>query len=653
MSTNLIKNKKNCDAYLSTQSSCLDYFTLSSKVIPSTLSSFKTIVNTIISSKNEVPEMFLRILKFHRLIENGNGIRWIYYLSMIILKMEDVSTYQSILNWSWEYAKDFHNLHRLQYYMDKKKKITLELKLYGDLLFSMFLDLLRNSFDQRYNPMLVKYLSFEKGHWYKETSFIWEYLETLFQSHSTMINYIEGKTELRDELSRELRNILFHRIKQTNYKKNDPYFSNKVRRQIKVLFDHHINLTDNLFKGIHNDGSLFGSHGLEKEKEINMIYDVIRKTPSISNQLFSKKIKLIQQKHLVSNKDVLDSYEEKIKVRLLRDDLLVCGYLKYIDSIKSKKIVAKVRGVDLNKECYDYYLSVEKDKYDYNLESKLNEMIKKSSDYLMCCFNESFTFDDFSKSIVLLLDISSSMDREPVSIGLLYILVMVKLFRVKKVYTFACSAKCITICDDDIDGRILDLIDKLYVRTGGFTNLQSAFKLFEKEKIQNKKIMIITDGDCDEDCGKSPFQTIMEKGSKCKFLSSNSYLIANVSEDQLSFPYLSRDKNVCYVGGINTKCIQGLIKAFIISIEEKIPINPLLVLQYSIDIKELELPIVSMNLPYSKGLTNDEIENLYNAFHQNQPPKRVTTSEYSTNCVNQIEDDDKSYQDDGDENDVY
>ena len=123
MSTNIILNNNGCNAFLSTQNSCLDYFTLSSKVIPSTLESFKTIVNTIISAKSECLITFLKILKFHRLIENGNGIRWIYYLSMIILRMKDVSTYFKILKWSWEYPKDFHNLHRLQYYMgDKKKK---------------------------------------------------------------------------------------------------------------------------------------------------------------------------------------------------------------------------------------------------------------------------------------------------------------------------------------------------------------------------------------------------------------------------------------------------------------------------------------------------------------------------------------------------
>ena len=52
MSANLILNKKGCDAYLSTQSSCLDYFTLNSKVIPSTLSSFKTMINYIQLNQN-------------------------------------------------------------------------------------------------------------------------------------------------------------------------------------------------------------------------------------------------------------------------------------------------------------------------------------------------------------------------------------------------------------------------------------------------------------------------------------------------------------------------------------------------------------------------------------------------------------------------
>ena len=94
--------------------------------------------------------------------------------------------------------------------------------------------------------------------------------------------------------------------------------------------------------------------------------------------------------------------------------------------------------------------------------------------------------------------------------------------------------------------------------------------------------------------------------------------------------------------------MQGLIKAFIVSIEEKIQISPLLVLEYSMDIKELELPKVSMNLPYNKVLTDDDIENLYNAFHRNQPRNYVGI-QYELG--GRIEED--GDEEDGDEEDVY
>ena len=637
---NITTNRNGCPSFLSTENSCCDFFVLNSKTLPSTFESFQEIVNIIVSSKNESPTMFIKTLKFHRLIDNGNGIRWIYYLSMLILKMEDVDTYESVLKWSWEYPKDFHNLHRLQAYPTKLRKVcSPELIIYGDLIFSMFLDLLKNSFDQRYNPMLIKYLSFEKGHWYKETTIIWNYLETLFQSHCTIMILIKGKGETRDELAGELRNILFSRITQKNYKRKDPYFTKKVRRQIKVLFNHHINLTDNLFKGIHSDGSIFGSHVMEEEKEIDMIYNVIRKTPSISNQLFSQKMKTIQRQPIIKNQDILKSFEETGKKRLLRNDFLIKGYLKYIESIKSKKIVAKVRGVDLSDECYEYFLCKELDKYDYNLESKLNEMIKNSHNYLMSCFNETFTCNDFANNIILLIDISGSMDGKPISIGFLYILVMIKLFRVKQLYTFNNTTQCIILDDNDIDGRILDLLDKIYKRPYESTNLNSALKLFDEKKIQNKKIMIVTDGDCDISAdGTSPFREAIQSG-KYNYISSNFYLVVNVNIEKICFPYLGRDINVCYVSGNSTKCMRGLIKSFIISIEQNVPISPLLVLQYSMDTDELDLPLISMKLPYCKKLSIEEVEFLYDSFQENRPFNKKIMSEENMSEDDMSEDD--------------
>lgn len=56
-------------------------------------------------------------------------------------------------------------------------------------------------------------------------------------------------------LGTELREI-FKKSLSSSYSN---LFTNKTRRMIKKCFNLHINLLDNLFKGIHSDGTKFGS----------------------------------------------------------------------------------------------------------------------------------------------------------------------------------------------------------------------------------------------------------------------------------------------------------------------------------------------------------------------------------------------------------
>lgn len=611
--SNSIVNRNGCIAFDSTLNYGCDFFTLNSKVFPTTLESFTEIVNILVSLKNTNGELFLKLLKYHRLIDKGNGIKWLYYLSMIILKNEHENQdniYESILKWSWGYAKDFHHLHRIQYYMNKKDEKFIEIKIYGNLLYNMFFDFLHDNQNENYDPMLVKYLSFESGHWSYETDLIWQRIEYLFCSSSSsrekFFLLIKQGTELKNTISKEFRSILKYRIDSVNYKKGDFIFTNKVRRQIKILFNRYINLTDHLFQKIHTDGSKFGSHS-NKETEIFLIYNVIRQTPSISNQLLTKKIKKMQ-----STDDILSD----------RDELLVKGYVKYLESLKSKKIQVKIHGVDLRKECYEYFLK-QSIKEDYDLENKLNEMIESSKKDLMTNFHDSSAFDIFSKNVVLLLDISYSMSDTPIETGLLYTLLMVKIFRIQEVYLFHDTTRSIKISDKDMDGEILNLLRIIYTKPSGSTNLDSAFKLFQKEKISNKKVVIITDGDCDADShGNSPFMNIFdEKKQKYTYLHLNSYIVVNVSVDKMNFPYLSNYPNVCYVSGNNIKTMRGLIKALFVSVEQKIPFTPELVLKYSIDLDELNLPTIGTKT-FSKTWSSCEITNIYNAFKKNSPPKK-------------------------------
>jgi len=109
----IVPNEKGATAFASTSNPILDLFTETRKKVPETLEEFTTLVRKIEAAKNHNSEMFVRLLKFHRLIEKGNGMKGVYYICMMILKEEDPVLYEQILEWSHEYPKDILRLARI------------------------------------------------------------------------------------------------------------------------------------------------------------------------------------------------------------------------------------------------------------------------------------------------------------------------------------------------------------------------------------------------------------------------------------------------------------------------------------------------------------------------------------------------------------
>lgn len=231
---NITYNSKGADAFKSTTNPILDLFTETRKVFPETLEEFKLLVRKIENAKNFDSEMFVRLLKLHRLIEKGNGLKGIYYISMIILKEEDPITYKQILDWSYQYPKDILRLARLssmygqgmstsgvtielandptpkdacasvsKVRKNKKKQLgkknikwtltemqnknlvvtesvqtvtlAIELDLYAKLLADVIKKILTGKmYDDDVNLTLFKYLSYETGHFALESALIWK-----------------------------------------------------------------------------------------------------------------------------------------------------------------------------------------------------------------------------------------------------------------------------------------------------------------------------------------------------------------------------------------------------------------------------------------------------------------------------------------------
>lgn len=109
----IVPNEKGATAFVSTSNPILDLFTETRKKVPETLEEFTTLIRKIEAAKNHNSEMFVRLLKFHRLIEKGNGMKGVYYICMMVLKEEDPTLYKQILEWSHEYPKDILRLARI------------------------------------------------------------------------------------------------------------------------------------------------------------------------------------------------------------------------------------------------------------------------------------------------------------------------------------------------------------------------------------------------------------------------------------------------------------------------------------------------------------------------------------------------------------
>ena len=230
-------------------------------------------------------------------------------------------------------------------------------------------------------------------------------------------------------------------------------------------------------------------------------------------------------------------------------------------------------------------------------------------------------FEYLAHRFSLVLDISGSMNGPPIQTGLLYMVLMAKVFRINQLFYFESELHQVNLTNLDFDSSICQLVKKVYKETTGSTCLQSVFDYFRTNNVTNKNVIIITDGDCDPShdysviSNPNPFHTAPKSEQGLK------YIVVNVKETKMNFPYLGMDPDVCYVTGNNPKTLNGLIKALVISLMESIPITPSLVLKCSLDLDELTH---SFQLgTFSKEFTITEITKLFQIFICNLAPKRV------------------------------
>jgi hypothetical protein len=404
--------------------------------------------------------------------------------------------------------------------------------------------------------------------------------------------------------------------------------TNKSKRQIKKLFNEQVNLTDKMFQGMHADGRIIGSFA-DDEAEINLLYQVLKKTPSISFTKAENTIKKWMSEVKNSTNEYSQSESQLYPTK--NKELIIRAYSKYMQEVKNKKVQVKTRGIDLVTKCFSYW---ESEIIDSVLEEQINKTCDELKTLVSSSFDEKFTFDDFSNSLILILDISGSMDGVPLNTGLFYMLMMVKIFGIKTLYYFESKLEIRKISSKYTSN--LDLIKQIYSDSKGSTNLASVFQHLNSIMTSNKNVIIITDGDCDPGCYTSdrhgysanPFHEVTridKKKSTYPHVTDNNYVVVNVKQEKMNFPYLDVDPNVCYLTGNNPKTLNGFIKALCESTKSNTAITPDLVLKYTLSMEELDFGITVPT--FSSVMSDERIGVLFETFKKNLPPKKINSTD--------------------------
>lgn len=669
--TNATLNAKGANAWNSTLNSLVDLFVSGTKKCPTELEEFEKIFQIVQNAYSEDPNQFVKILKFHRLIKKGNGIKWLYYLCMIVLKLNvpnELEKYEQVLDWSWEYPKDLLSLCRLsnmygpfpnssgisiewKFDSESRKKNSLgsklyawgrtnkqgqqvfleyELVLYARQVYKLFVQLIspNPSEDSKPNPMFLKYMGYEGGHWALETKLIWVFVEQLISTDLEFAQLVKSTDMLESELGMQLREILknsfcTNKSPSDELESNDNHnfsFTNKTRRQIKKCFNSHLNLLDNLFKGVHQDGRLFG-WGVDEteEEEIILIANQLKRSATLAFNRFEKTVKTysrIRSNRKNYRNELREEHEQSLT---LTQQLLSKGYSKYLEMVASGKAKVKTTGLDVSEQVWEFFSSNED--FSQSVESKLTQMVDELKVSLKEIVSEEL-FSLLANKFEIVLDISGSMSGKPIQTGLLYMCLMAKVFSIKRLFYFESSFHQVDLSDEMIlTGTMCDLVRKIYKKTNGSTELEHIFSHFRSIDLRDKNVIIITDGDCDPSNGSTnPFHTAPKGESGLK------YVVVNVNETKMNFPFLGLDPDVCYVTGSNPKTINGLIKALVISGNNNVPITPTLVLNCSLDLEELEHDFIIPN--HQIQFSREVISELFDIFMSNLPPQPLHETKF-------------------------
>jgi hypothetical protein len=639
----LTLNRKGAVAFSTTGDERLDLFTLCSKDPYMTKGKFVELYELMTVVCKKSPEALLQLLAFQRSIAKGNGIKHYYYMGAGILEKccLDKELYKEMIRFSYQYTKDLYRVGNsgLELFAEK-------------ILEQLFILLSPIDPEQktRFDPMLFKYLGYEDSHWRIEKKRIQVHLNSLVDEKITEFIQLVNSTEdlEKDQLQTRLLEAVRQLFRGSN--STSQIFTNRRMRILKTIFNKENHLPEYLYAGKHYDGTLLDetvdSSGKFLQESIDKIAKDMSQTSGLATTIMCKSFKKMQKIHRKpekkrrsinefreeSDEDEDEFQENKDDINNLipltvRQNLLLDGYIQYKENIAKKLVKVKEIGVDLAAIAYTYFITGEDPT---GLEQQLISRIERLKSEWLPLFDSNFTIDKFRDSFRVIMDRSGSMNGIPLQTGLLYLLILSVIFRVKEIIYFDDNVEIRKLTDADLDGPILDLLKKIYTSVQGSTQLKKALQYLEQNRIGNVITVIISDSDCDpSDRNVNAYHNAFSR--KNKYLPTNQYVIMNVNEEKMRFPYMDFHEKTCFITGTST--VAFLIEALIKCSKERILLTPGLVLQQCLNSTNFKLPESILSglrdcdrFDSSQLITDEyELSTLYERWIDDLPKKEVST----------------------------
>lgn len=318
-----------------------------------------------------------------------------------------------------------------------------------------------------------------------------------------------------DTENRVIKQLLNDKLSQFNL----PIYTNSSLRKFYSSQKSKLHLGDCLLRGEKEDGS-----PIDEEYTVNYL-------KKMSTKAFKKIMNTIsktccQDEYCYCYKKVLHN-----------------SYLKLRKEIEEKKFTVKATGVNPITECYNYFEGENTDMtiLESMLTKKLTDLQKRMKGV-----------ENKDNKIDIVIDNSGSMDGEPIQTAYYIALMLHKIYNIPDFIVFNTDAKRVHI--DYLNGDWKNTIKSLYSRTEGTTQLHTIFPLL---KDNDNTTIIITDGDCDPTSdGQNPFQKALSMFPKRKFI------VWNVKQKKLCFPYSALDERVGYITGNETGIIEAVFRNF-------------------------------------------------------------------------------------------